>query len=277
MRKVAWMTALVLLAVLAVSALSESGRARLRRWADTSRREVRYRRGRLKGLVYRFRQRQPDPDVSDGVLADRVRSSLGPLEARFDLPHIHVMAEDHVALLHGDVASAEQADEIEEAVAAVSGVVGVESYLHVGLLPSDTRPSEGRRVHAPSDALRELLAAAIEAGTGPQHAPRAVRAVLSTFLQRLPAGEREQVTAHLPADVRRLAAEPRRIGRPPTRTRTVAELTSHVMAANGMSIDEAEPVITAVLGTLRKLVPEEAAHVASVLPAELRELWQTAP
>jgi uncharacterized protein (DUF2267 family) len=231
----------------------------------------------LKGLVYRLRHRQPDPDVRDSVLADRIRSSLGPLEARFDLPHIHVMAEDHIALLHGDVASVEQADEIEEAVAAVSGVAGVESYLHVGLLPSDTRPSEGRRVHAPSDALRELLAAAIDAGTGPRHAPRAVRAVLSTFLQRLPAGERQQVAAHLPADVRRLAAEPRRLGRPSTRTRTVAELTRHVIAANGMTLDEAEPVIAAVLGTLRKLIPEEAADVASVLPAELRELWQTAP
>ena len=97
------------------------------------------------------------PTASGTVLADRIRSTLGPLEARMDLPHIHVMAEDHIALLHGDVATAEQADQIEAAVAAVSGVEGVESYLHVGLLPSDTRPSDGARQQPPSAALRQLL------------------------------------------------------------------------------------------------------------------------
>lgn len=252
-----------------------TSRGRLRRWHKQVHREIRYRRGRLKGIVYRLRRGRPDPGVSDSVLADRIRSSVGPLEARFDLPHVHVMVEDHTALLHGDVAATEQADEIERTVAAMSGVEGVESYLHVGLLPSDTRPSEGRRVHPASKALNQLLGAAIDAGVGPQQAPRAVRAVLSTFLERIPEGERDQVTAHLPPDVLRLAAGPRRMGRPPRRTRTVAELTSQIIAADGMSADQAQPLITAVLGTLRKLVPEEAADVASVLPAELRELWET--
>jgi uncharacterized protein (DUF2267 family)/osmotically-inducible protein OsmY len=262
--------------VTGIRALYARNRSQVRQWSRRAGRQMRYRRGRMQGRLYRLRRGRPDPDVDDSVLADRIRSSLGPLEARFDLPHVHVMVEDHVALLHGDVATAEQAEEIEQAVAQVSGVEGVESYLHVGLLPSSTRPSEGRRVQPPSEALDQLLNAAIEAGVGPQYAPRAVRAVLTAFLLRIPEGERAQVTNHLPDDVRRLAAEPRITGRPMRRTRTVDELASQVIAANGMSPQHVEPVITAVLGTLRRLVPEEEADVASVLPSELKELWRKA-
>jgi len=107
---------------------------------------------------------RPDPDVDHNVLADRIRSTLGPLEARSALPHIHVLVEDDVALLHGDVATDAEADQIEAAVAAVSGVEGVESYLHIGLLPSDTRPSEGRRIRPPSAAMQRLLAVTEAAG-----------------------------------------------------------------------------------------------------------------
>ena len=46
----------------------------------------------------------------------------------------------YVALLHGEVSSEADADELERAVAAVTGVLGVESYLHVGLTSGDTRP-----------------------------------------------------------------------------------------------------------------------------------------
>lgn len=102
-------------------------------------RHLRNRAGRLRG-------RRPDPDVPDDVLADRIRSSLGPVEKRLDLPHLNVMVEHHVALLHGVVGTAQEADELETAVAAVSGVVGVESYLHVGIGRGDTRPSAGRLV-----------------------------------------------------------------------------------------------------------------------------------
>ena len=109
-------------------------------------RQLKYRSGRLQGMSYRVAGRHPDLDVADDVLADRVRSSIGVTEKALDLPHVHVMVEDHVALLHGEVDTDDAAYEIERAVAAVPGVVGVESYLHVGLLASDTRPSTGRVV-----------------------------------------------------------------------------------------------------------------------------------
>jgi uncharacterized protein (DUF2267 family) len=129
-----------------------------------------------------------------------------------------------------------------------------------------TSVSEDVRLRPPSDALRQLMSAAIDTGIGPGQAGRVVHAVLSTFLQRLPEGERRHVIAHLPPDVHPLAATRHRVARSGRPARTVAELTAQVMAANGMSADQAGRVIAAVLGTLRVLVPEEAVDVASVLP-----------
>jgi osmotically-inducible protein OsmY len=107
-------------------------------------RRMRYLAGRLEGLSYTIEGRHPDPNVPDNVLADRIRSELGGLEKRRDLPHIHVMVENHVALLHGDVATDDDARVLEHAVAGVSGVSDVKSHLHVGLLNGETRPSQGR-------------------------------------------------------------------------------------------------------------------------------------
>lgn len=101
--------------------------------------------GRLRGTLYRVSGHRPEPDVDDLTLADRVRSTLGPVEERLDLPHVHVMVEDHVALLHGDVEWPHEAATLVEATRHVSGIRDVESHLHVGLLASDMRPSEGRR------------------------------------------------------------------------------------------------------------------------------------
>ncbi|HLF40812.1 MAG TPA: DUF2267 domain-containing protein [Acidimicrobiia bacterium] len=225
-------------------------------------------------MSYRLRRRHPDPGVADDVLADRVRSSLGPLVARLDLPHVNVMVEDHTALLHGDVATAEEGEEIERAVAAVSGVVGVESFLHVGLVSGDTRPSEGARRRTPSEALRRLLAATTGAGVDEHQAPRVLRAVLSTFAERLPPGERKDLEAHLPADVRELTAAPRRLGEPSRRVRTVPELVARVASADGLPREHAESVIASVLNVLRELVPEEAGDISAALPKELRGLWE---
>lgn len=235
---------------------------------------ARDRRGPLQGVAYRLSGRRPDPDVDHNILADRIRSTLGPLEARLDLPHIHVLVEDHVALLHGDVATEADADQIEAAVAAVSGVEGVESYLHIGLLPSDTRPSEGRRIRPPSAAMQRLLEVTETAGLSGINRPRALCAVLSAFTDELPAENARQLLGHLPTDVRQLTALPRRLGIPAVRARTTPDLTCAVAQLGGVPDAEALSVVLAVLNEIRVLVPEEVADVAGVLPDDLRALWR---
>jgi len=161
------------------------GRA-ARNVADRIARDVRYAAGSAPGLLYRLAGRQPDPNVSDDVLADRIRSSLGPLEKRLDVPRVHVMVDDHVAILHGEITDRREADAIEQAVMGVSGVVGVESHLHVGLVGGDTRPSRGAATPAPpSDALCALLETAKQAGAG-QYSAAAVHEVLCGFAGRMP-------------------------------------------------------------------------------------------
>lgn len=253
------------------------GAQALRRAAAWAARRARHVRGRLRGAGYRLMRRHPTEDVPDLVLADRVRSSIGPLEKRLDLPHIHVMMQDHVALLHGDVASDDQRETLEEAVREVSGVRGVESYLHVGLLAADTRPSEGRVVHQASDARRRLEAAAQRGGaTGEGEPARAVRAVLGAFCGRIPTDECAQVLAHLPDDVRALC-EPARGHGAPRRLRTVDELVATVLEGDPeLGTTRARLATDAVLGTLAALVPDERADVAAILPRELAELWQRA-
>ena len=108
-----------------------------------------YAAGRCKGACHRMCGRAPAEEVADDVLADRVRSTLGPVEKRLDLPHVHVMVEDGVAILHGDVANGADALTIETAVEHVPGVKAVDSRLYLHLLPGDSRPSEGHHVAVP--------------------------------------------------------------------------------------------------------------------------------
>lgn len=252
------------------------GNAAACRALDRGGRRLRYLAGQLRGMSYRLRGRHPDPAVDDNVLADRIRSSLGGLERRLDVPRIHVMVEHHVALLHGEVGTEEDAATIERAVAAISGVAGVESYLHAGLTRGDARPSTGRAVHPPSPALTTLREAAERAGAQPGAVDAVLRAVLATFADRLPAGERARIGSHLPSDVRSLLAPPRRIRHEPM-PRTVTDLVSRVVVATSeLPWDQAGTVTEAVLHALRRLVPEDAGGVAAVLPAELRDLWQGA-
>jgi uncharacterized protein (DUF2267 family) len=184
------------------------------------------------------------------------------------------MAEDHIVLLHGEVGTDAEADEIEAAVAEVPGVLGVESYLHVGLGRGDTRPSEGRAVEQPSEAYRRLVAAATSAGVDATIAPVVVRAILATFAERVPEGERDQVATHLPADVRSMFTPPRRY-REPALARTTAELVGRIAATTAaLPTSRTMEATKAVIEELRALVPEEAADVAAVLPADLRQLWE---
>ena len=238
-------------------------------------RDVRYAVASAPGILYRLAGRKPDPDVADDVLADRIRSMLGPLEHRLDVPRVHVMVDHHVAILHGEIADERSACRIENAVLDISGVSGVESHLHVGLERGDTRPSEGRKHQPPSPAMQTLLDAAKAGGA---HEPRAaVHAVLCGFSDRIPAEELAQVFAHLPADVRTVAGPPRRVGEHLTRLKTVPQLVAAVTAQGGIEPARAEEITRAVLAALRGVIPEEARDVAAVLPAELRELWETEP
>jgi uncharacterized protein (DUF2267 family) len=235
---------------------------------------IRYAEGRLEGTAYHLRGRRPDPDVTDNTLADRIRSRLGRTEQGLDLPHIHVMVEHHVALLHGAVGDADEADRIERAVAAVPGVAGVESYLHVGLGSWDTRPSEGRAVPRRSPAMDALMQAAGGAGVSPEAAPMVVRGVLATFADRLPAANRAHLSANLPADVRPLFTPPRRIrGAPPARS--LRDLVGRVLVTTPeVTLEQVQQVTAAVVHALRELAPGDEKEIASVLPPELRELWE---
>jgi uncharacterized protein (DUF2267 family) len=281
MRKTIWRALISGAAVIgAVAVLAPNTRAgrTLRHEGARLAKRVRFARGRAKGVAYRVAGRTPDPTVTDDVLADRVRSSLGGLEKRLDMPRVHILVEGHVVLLHGDVPSQADATALEHAVQATSGVRGVESYLHVGLPAGSTRPSTGRAQTeaAGSPALRQLLGAAHDAGAAAGQGRSAVRAVLVTFADRIPASERAQLLGHLPVDVRELAAPPRRHGERAARLRTVTELVAATATEGEMDAAHAEAIIEAVLGNLRQLVPEEAADVAAVLPTELRRFWTSA-
>jgi uncharacterized protein (DUF2267 family) len=226
------------------------------------------------GARYRLRGQHPDPDVDDRTLADRIRSTIGPLEKRLDLPRVHVMVVDHTALLHGEVGSAADAAAIEAAVTKVSGVRAVESYLHIGLLPSDSRPSAGRSHAMPSAARQRLVTAARSAGMDDACALEVVRVTLAEFSERLPAGERAQLVGHLPGDVRALMAAARRHGETADRVQSAPELVGRVMvSAGGTGVATSTKAVRSILNELHELVPEEVADVASVLPVGLRELW----
>jgi uncharacterized protein (DUF2267 family) len=235
-------------------------------------RRARYESGRLEGLRYHLAGRHPDPDVPSTVLADRIRSALGPLEHRLDVPRVHVMVEDHTVLLHGEVDDERQAWAIEDAVRRVPGVARLRSHLAVGLTAGDSRPSQGRS-DRPSAALERVLGAAHAGGATRGSERGAARAALSTFVAQLPVDERRHLLGHLPADLRTLAALPRPDTAGPGHLRHADDL----VAATGIdprNPERARAITTAVLGAVRDLVPEEARGVDAVLPADLRSLWE---
>jgi hypothetical protein len=84
---------------------------------------------RAKGLTYRAVRRHPSTSVDDSVLADRIRSTIGPLEKQLHTSRVNVTVEDGIAVLHGDIESPEAAAQIEDAVRGVAGVDGIRSHL----------------------------------------------------------------------------------------------------------------------------------------------------
>jgi len=249
------------------------GRRLSRKLARAVTKVAKYQSGRLVGLRYRMSNGHPDPTVGDKVLADRVRSMLGPLEHRLDIPHVHVLVEGHDVLLHGDVVSNTQAGAVIDAVRDVPGVRGIKSHLHIGLVPGDTRPSQGSEHPAPSAALTSVLTAAHRGGAREGSERACARSVLSTFASLLPEGERRHVLTHLPTDLRTLAEplRPRWAGHGHPR-----RLDDFTLA----SLPNVEPkergaIVMSVIGALSDLVPEENVDVAAVLPEDLRPLWKT--
>ena len=240
------------------------GRAVARRTLRRGRRAVAYARGRLAGIRYAAAGRHPDEHVTDDVLADRVRTDLGPVLHRLDLPKVHVTVERHVVTLHGDAGSLADVRKISRAVAAVPGVAGVRSALHVGLLPGNYRPSWGQGTAAPSPALRRLLDAADRGGVEPPGRAAAVAAVLSAVGSRLDREAWQDFRAHLPRDVRQLAG--RRVPSGADR----ADLVTTVADTAGLPGPVAAQTARAVLHELTGLVPPSAEAVRALLPADLR-------
>jgi hypothetical protein len=110
--------------------------------------------GQSHGARYRLSGGHPAGDVDDKTLADRIRSTIGPIEKQLGLPRVHVMVENRTALLHGEVRSLSDVQALEQAVSGVWGVDAVDSHLRVGLLPGEDRAPSGTpdlgQVHAPS-------------------------------------------------------------------------------------------------------------------------------
>ena len=77
--------------VVAVTAPESPLGRRARRLAERLARDMRYATASAPGILYRLAGRRPDPDVGDDVLADRIRSTIGPLEKRLD---VHARARD---------------------------------------------------------------------------------------------------------------------------------------------------------------------------------------
>jgi len=215
-------TILVVTAIALAAAIALRPGTGAARWARRAvrrgRSKARHVTDRLRGVAHR--SWRGDRTVDDQVLADRVRSTLGRVTRDLDLPHVHVMVEDGVVVLHGDVASEEDSEVLEQRACDVPGVRGVESYLHVGLQRSDTRPSAGRAVHPPSDArqrrpgrdddfnvrtLDELVATVsdVDPALGATRSRLVTDAVLGELSQLIPE-ERDDVAAILPAELRRL-------------------------------------------------------------------------
>lgn len=133
-------------ATLVIAWIKDAGgiRHRIGHGAHGIGRKVRYVAHALPGIRYRLMGRHPDEHVSDDILADRIRSSIGGIEKSLDIPRVNVMVHDGVAVLHGAIGSPHERAQLERAVLNVAGVRGVESRVHIGFAPGDTRPSRGR-------------------------------------------------------------------------------------------------------------------------------------
>jgi osmotically-inducible protein OsmY len=117
-------------------------RHKVRDAGDRAQAGLRKTAGQVRGRAAQFGS--SSEDVDEVTLADRVRSQLGPLEKRLDVPRVLVTVEGTTVKLHGEVPSPEDARTLENAAREVRGVTALESHLAVGLSSGATRPSESR-------------------------------------------------------------------------------------------------------------------------------------
>lgn len=222
--------------------------------------QLRYWRGAWPGIRYRLEGGHPDLDVSDDVLADRVRSSLGPLEHRLGLPRVHVVVREGVVVLHGEIARRREAVALERAVGRMPSVRGVESYLHARIAPTGPRPAGGS---APSRAHRVLVEAAHNAGVPEGQEARAARVVLAAFMERVPVEQRKEMLGHLPVDARSLAAPPRRRGA--SKRHGPDDLKDAVAHTGAVAPERAGEVTRGVLSALHGVLPDELDELVAML------------
>jgi uncharacterized protein (DUF2267 family) len=258
----------------AVAASQDRGVGRwLRRAARRVGSDARYVAAAVPGFTYRITGEHPDPDVSDEVIAERVRARLGQITTHLGVPPIQAHVLERVALLEGALPRERDARRLERVALSVPGVQGVESHLHEDR--TVRRGEAAASITLPSLALAELCEAAGDAGARDERA--AVHAVLCAFTDRLPDTARGELAFHLPADVRALIAPPRRRGAHLDPPQTVADLVLAVLAADtvrpSIAVEDAEGVTAAVIGTLRRLVPEATVAMLDALPRELADLW----
>jgi CBS domain-containing membrane protein len=213
----------------------------------------------------------------DGILADRVRSELGPVLKRLDQPRVHVMAAQGIVSLHGDVSDTPAKAAIEAAVRRVSGVASVRSHLHVGLQPGEMTPSEGH-LHERSPLLRRLEQAVRMCGYLTDAEARYVlRAVLGVFSARLPDPQRRRFLEHLPDDVRRLALPAHWLTSDVRAISSEHDLAQTVAVAMRDDRPHADRLLRHVLPIVRDHAPEDADTIAQSLSAELRAVWLEEP
>ncbi len=227
--------------------------------------------GRLAGLAYRIEQREPDPNVDDTVLQQRVASSLGPVVKQLDLPHVRVRVDDGIVRLEGETDGDASTQAIAQVARGVPGVGEVDTSRLRVLHDDRTRPSYGRRTRR-SSAFREITGAVRALDVGDHQVERLAGSVMRVFLACLPPRERAHLAAHLPADVQHLSELAVIVGEP-SKPRTVEDLVGQVADAASRTRGTAEQAIRAVLTTLHDLVPEEVDDIAAVLPHDLAVLW----
>jgi uncharacterized protein (DUF2267 family) len=263
-----------ILAGIAVVGVHPRVRRTLRRSGQRVRRRISYLRGRVRGLRYRMLARGPTPDVDDDVLEQRVRSTLGSLRRRYDLPPIEVSAVmDGSVVLDGYAPDLEQVRELEASLSEIPGVEMVISRIQVD--DAVLRPSQ-RRDPAASPLRRELLAAVRQLDVGDEEqVERLVAATLVALFSLLPDDPARHLRSHVPADVQMLIAPPIPIASD-RKPRTTYELVDEVSQLCGRSAGTSRQAIAAVFATLREMVPEEMDDVQAVLPAAIKPLWRGA-